>query len=99
MKEISAVYNPITGEGSTSVPRYEVNITGFPIEKMYLPVTMGDEEFVQQLQEHGAEGYLREVEHTTPGNRDIIRLWLRFCLLRIRHDFEYWARTMTTISD
>ena len=88
LKEISAVYNPITGEGSTSVPRSEVNIAGFPIETMYLPTTMAGEEFVLQLQKLGAERYLREVEHTTPGNRDIIRLWLRFCLLRIRHDFE-----------
>ena len=99
LKEISAVYNPITGEGSTSVPRSEVCIAGFPIERMYLPTTMANEEFVLQLQELSAEGYLREVEHTTPGNRDIIKLWLRFCLVRIRHDFEYWARTMTTISD
>ena len=99
LKEISAVYNPITGEGSTSIPRSWANISGFPIEKIYLPTTMLAEEFVQQLQEHGAEGYLREVENTTPSNRDIIKLWLRFCLLRIKHDFEYWARTMTTIAD
>ena len=99
LKEISAVYNPITGEGSTSVPRCEVAISGFPIENMYLPTSMVAEEFVQQLQEHGAEGYLREVQNTVPSNREIIKLWLRFCLLRIRHDFEYWARTMTTIAD
>ena len=99
LKAISVVYNPITGEGSTSVPRSEVCIADFPIEKMYLPTTMAHEEFVLQLQELGAEGYLREVEKTTPSNRDIIKLWLQFCLLRIRHDFEYWARTMTTIAD
>ena len=99
LKEISAVYNPITGEGSTSIPRYEVNINGFPIERLYLPTTMADEDFVQQLQELGAEGYLRHIQGTEPDNRSIVRLWLRFCLLRIKHDFEYWARTMTTISD
>ena len=99
LKEISAVYNPITGEGSTSVPRIEVNISGFPIERLYLPTSMVKEPFVQQLREYGADGYLREVENTSLGNRDIIKLWLKFCLLRIKHDFEYWARTMTTISD
>ena len=67
LKEISAVYNPITGEGSSSVPRCEVSISGFPIEKIYLPTTMTHEELVRQLQELGAEGYLREVENTTPG--------------------------------
>ena len=99
LKEISAAYNPITGEGSTSVQRSEINISGFPVEKMYLPETMVAEEFVKQLQEYGAEDYLRIVENITPSNRCVIKLWLRFCLLRIRHDFEYWARTMTTISD
>ena len=99
LKEISAVYNPITGEGSTSIPRCEINITGFPIEKLYLPTTMATDDFVQQLQELGAEGYLRHIQGIEPDSRSIIRLWLRFCLLRIKHDFEYWARTMTTISD
>lgn len=99
LKEISAVYNPITGEGSTSVPRQEVTIKGFPIEKLYLPTTMASEEIVNQLQRYGAEGYLRDIQGKEPDNRSIIKLWLRFCLLRIEHDFEYWARTMTTISD
>ena len=99
LEAISAVYNPITGEGSTSVPRFEAVISGFPVEKLYLPQTMADDEFVQQLQEYGAEGYLSDVQGLEPDSRNIIKLWLRFCLLRIRHDFEYWARTMTTIAD
>ena len=99
LKEISAVYNPITGEGSTSVPRQEVTIAGFPIEKLYLPATMAGDEFVNQLQRYGAEGYLRDIQGKEPDSRNVIKLWLRFCLLRIEHDFEYWARTMTTISD
>lgn len=99
LKDISAVYNPITGEGSTSVPRQEVTITGFPIEKLYLPATMAGDEFVNQLQRYGAEGYLRDIQGKEPDSRNVIKLWLRFCLLRIEHDFEYWARTMTTISD
>ena len=99
LREISAVYNPITGEGSTSIPRQLTSIDGFPIEKINLPSSMLDEEFVHQLVELGAAGYLREVLHQEPHNRNIIKLWLNFCLLRIRHDFEYWARSMTTISD
>ena len=99
LREISAVYNPITGEGSTSIPRQLTSIEGFPIEKINLPSSMLDEELVHQLVELGAAGYLREVLHQEPHNRNIIKLWLNFCLLRIRHDFEYWARSMTTISD
>ena len=98
-RAISAVYNPITGEGSTTVPRRWTSIEGFPIENINLPTSMLDEEFVQQLIELGAAAYLREVAHQEPHGRNVIKLWLNFCLLRIKHDFEYWARSMTTISD
>lgn len=96
---ISAVYNPITGEGSTSIERQWVNIEDFPIESMYLPIGMQKEKLIQQLATFGAKGYLREVAHMEPNGRNIIKLWLNFCLLRTRYDFEYWARSMTTISD
>ena len=99
LKEISAVYDPITGEGSTSIERCCTHISGFPIEDLYLPATMCKEELVVQLGTLGAEGYLRETTGAEPESRDIVKLWLKFCLLRIKHDFEYWARTMTTISD
>ena len=55
LREISAVYNPITGEGSTSVPRRWVNIAGFPIESINLPKSMLDEPLVQKLVEMGIE--------------------------------------------
>ena len=99
LRAISAVYNPITGEGSTSVPRAWTSIEGFPLEKMNLPASMYNEEFVQQLTELGATGYLRQVMKCETSSRNLIKLWLNFCLTRIRHDFEYWARSMTTISD
>ena len=99
LRAISAVYNPITGKGSTSVPRAWTSIEGFPLEKMNLPASMYNEEFVQQLTELGATGYLRQVMKCETSSRNLIKLWLNFCLTRIRHDFEYWARSMTTISD
>ena len=99
LREISAVYNPITGEGSTSVPRHWATIEGFPIENINLPTSMYDEPLLQQLAELGVTRYLREIAQQEPNNRNVVNLWLKFCLLRIRHDFEYWARSMTTISD
>ena len=97
--EISAVYNPITGEGSTSVARQWVRIEKFPIENLYLPASMCNEKFVQELARLGAEGYIQEILNKESNNRSMIKLWLDFCLLRMKHDFEYWARSMTTISD
>ena len=99
LREISAVYNPITGEGSTSVPRRWAAIEGFPIENINLPTSMYDEPLLQQLTKLGVARYLRDIKQQEPNSSNIIRLWLEFCLLRIRHDFEYWARSMTTISD
>ncbi|MBO7231242.1 MAG: hypothetical protein J6V20_07545 [Bacteroidaceae bacterium] len=99
LREISAVYNPITGEGSTSVPRRWAAIEGFPIENINLPTSMYDEPLLQQLTKLGVARYLRDIKQQEPNSNNIIRLWLEFCLLRIRHDFEYWARSMTTISD
>ena len=97
--EISAVYNPITGEGSTSVPRQWVAFKGFPIENIHLPATMLNDEQIQKLSALGAERYITDIMGMRVNDRNIIRLWLEFCLKRIHHDFEYWARTMTTIAD
>lgn len=96
---ISAVYNPITGEGSTSLPRKLTAIEGFPIEKMHLPATMLADEKVKKIVELGAARYIEEEQQQSANNKNIITLWLDFCLTRIKHDFEYWARSMTTISD
>ena len=97
--DISAVYDPITGEGSTSIDREGIEIEGFPITEMKLPASMLDDEFVARLITGGAERYLREVKGMEASDKNIISLWLEFCLKRIKHDFEYWARTMTTIAD
>ena len=99
LRAISAVYNPITGEGSSSLPRQWIEIEGFPIERINLPLSMHHEPLVQQLAQMGVSNYLRNVAHVEPTGRNIVKLWLNFCLMRTRHDFEYWARSMTTISD
>ena len=49
LEEISAVYNPITGEGSTSVARQWTTFEGFPVENINLPTTMLKDERVQQI--------------------------------------------------
>ena len=97
--EISAVYNPVTGEGCTAVARQWVEIKGFPIERLNLPMTMLENRNLEMLSSMGTEEYIRKVKGKEPTDRNIISVWLEFCQERIRHDFEYWARTMTTISD
>ncbi len=99
LKAINAVYDPITGEGSTAIERKAVEIEGFPIEKLYLPSAMLEERDVKQLCLSGVREYLTKVKGVDANDRSIVALWLEFCLKRIKYDFEYWARTMTTISD
>lgn len=99
LEKISAVYNPITGEGSTSVPRQWMTFKDFPIERMYLPMSMCKTPQIEQLSNMGAKNYLHNILGIDANSGNIIKLWLEFCLTRIKHDFEYWARTMTTISD
>ncbi len=97
--KISAVYNPITGEGSTSLPRKKVEIEGFPLESINLPLAMLEDEKTSRIIELGASRYIEEILGTQATSRQILALWLDFCLTRIKHDFEYWAKSMTTISD
>ncbi len=96
---ISAVYNPITGEGSTAIERRRVSIEGFPLECMYLPTTMLDDEETEKLITLGAHKYIEEEQGKVPTSKQLIACWLNFCRQRIKHDFEYWARSMTTIAD
>ena len=97
--QICSPYNPITGEGSTSVPREHIIIKGFPLEEMNLPTAMIADDDVSSLIEHGAVEYLRMQGHNNPEQRHILQLWLAFCRKRLKYDFEYWAKSTATISD
>lgn len=44
---IRSPYNPITGEGSTSILRKKVYIKDCPIEEMYLPESFAETGFVK----------------------------------------------------
>ena len=96
---INHPYNPITGEGSTSISRTKVCIDGFPLKEISLPSSMLQERDICALIEQGANRYLRSSGIESPEERDILRLWISFCRTRIKHDFEYWARSCAIISD
>ena len=96
---INHPYNPITGEGSTSISRSKVCIEGFPLKEISLPASMLQEREICALIEQGANRYLRSSGIENPEERDILRLWISFCRTRIKHDFEYWARSCAIISD
>lgn len=60
---------------------------------------MLEDKNINRLAEMGAYRYIEDKQGHSATNKNIITLWVNFCLIRIKHDFEYWARSMTTISD
>lgn len=97
-ERISAVYDPISGKGSTSVERESVEIEGFPIKNINIPIAMLQDENIASLINLGAEGYLHSIGHKKNDERSLLELWIRFCRERIKYDFEYWAKSTTIIS-
>lgn len=97
LAELRAPYDPLTGEGSFSVPRTEVYIEGAPVETMRLPDTMAQTGFVRKLCEKGFLGYMQEVLHTGWSKELADSLWTVFCRERIKHDFEFWAYMLAVI--
>lgn len=97
-KKLSETYNPISGEGSTSINREKVEIKEFPLQSIYIPTAMMQENDIIQLIENGASGYLRNKGISNAGERDILNLWIKFCRKRLRYDFEYWAKSCAVIS-
>lgn len=71
---INHPYNPITGEGSTSISRTKVCIDGFPLKEISLPSSMLQERDICALIEQGANRYLRSSGIESPEERDILRL-------------------------
>lgn len=95
---INSVYNPYTGEGSTSIERKKVHIDGFPLEDMYLPTEFADSGFVQKLSEVGYEGYIKFILCTGVTQELKSELWIEFCKERIKYDFEFWAALLIVIA-
>lgn len=94
---INAPYDPMTGEGSP-IPREKVRIADSPLPDMWLPLPMLDEPTVQALIEKGFYGVMRMGRYPT-NDRYLNVFWEDFCRIRIRYDYEFYARMCQTIQD
>lgn len=92
------LYDPVTGEGSTSVARTHVFIHDFPIRNMWLPLDFANTPLVQNLVRLGMDGYIETFCHIKPSHDARTTLFIEFCRARHRYDFEFWAITCATIS-
>lgn len=92
-------FNPITGEGSVG-ERFYVELNDFPYKKQWLPISMKENKFIQNLiANKGIIGFLKKVmnEPNTEKNRQsVIDMYIR---LRCKHDFPFWAATFVYIKN
>lgn len=93
---ISKPYNPITGENSTG-ERERVCIPNSPIEELWLPKPMLNEDNVQEILDKGITTLLKQ-GGLSPTPFNINLMWEEFSRIRIKHDFEFYAASCNWIS-
>lgn len=98
-KEISKVFDPVSGLGSTG-KRVEFSIDGYPIPKQFIPVEMMKVALVRQLAECGSiETFLSQdlnQEYTESDRMKVIEQLVR---LRCKFDFPFWAAVFVYIKN
>ena len=94
---IRQAYNPITGEGSTSIPREKVYIQDCPIPELWLPVDFIQTGFVQELIKTGFNGYIQLILRKGVSEELRNDLWTMFSKERIKYDYEFWAYVLALI--
>lgn len=98
LSEISKTYNPLTGDGASSIPRKRVHIDDSPLPDMNLPIDFADSNFVRELTRIGFGGFIQQHIGRAPSDELTNELWVAFCRERIKYDFEYWAFSCIVIS-
>ncbi len=93
----SRVFDPVSGEGSTS-ERFFLDIGG--LDAVWLPEPMrGERDVTDLMQCLSVDTVLQMRYHRRPTQRDRERFKSRFDRLRMLHDFPYWAATRVYIKD
>lgn len=93
------LYNPMTGEGSTSCNRIILELEDAPIKKMYLPDKMFDEPLVKNLIKYGSIRAMMVYMKIDLTKKNKKLVWDEFCKVRNKYDFEYWAFQNVKIKD
>lgn len=96
-KRIYVPYDPMTGEGGVG-ERVRVEVSDAPTPVMWLPKQMIDStEVCRRLVEHGSIEAFYRSEGIALTEDEYISFWMRFCELRIKFDYEYFAFMYQTI--
>ena len=91
-------YDPVTGEGAVGI-RERIFIEDAPYQYIWLPVQMLEEPLVKLfLKTKSIKQSLIDMGYK-PSRDKYEDVWIMFCELRYKYDFEYWAITCAKIQD
>ena len=96
---INALYNPQTGEGSLG-ERKIIHLSDAPIPIQYIPQTMEDIELVKEFRRYGSiKEFIKKSLKENPTETMVDEVWRYWLILRIKHDFEFWASMFVRIKN
>lgn len=95
--EITAKFNPITGENSVG-KRVKIYIEDFPFPVQYIPEQMMKNPFVKRLVQYKSiKSFLKDYLETEYNESEKQKVIKQFVRLRIKHDFPFWAAHLAYI--
>jgi hypothetical protein len=97
-KEANTPYDPILGIGCAG-EREWMKIKDAPFPSLYLPKAMLRENLCKLLKKHGSIKALLIASDIPYNNESYLELWVSFCELRAKYDFEFFAHIWEVIKD
>lgn len=97
-KKLDRPCDPMTGEGCVG-KRVHLDVSDAPIPVMHLPEPMMAEDVCKLLKKHGSISELYKLQGQDLTEHEYFSFWVRFCELRIRYDYEFYALMYQTIED
>lgn len=97
IKNINALFNPISGEGSIG-DRFLATIDDYPIVRQWLPIAMKKIPFVKKLISAGSiEKFITSTLKAEYDNENRLKVINQFVRIRMRYDFPFWAASFVWI--
>lgn len=90
---LSAIFNPVTGEGSTG-ERSLLHLPDHVIPRQWIPVSMECEPLVRALRRAGSVAAFTRAHNIRGG---AAALSVTFAAVRSRHDFPFWAASFVKV--
>ena len=100
LNAINSTFNPLTGEGSP-LERVPLKLSDYALPVQYIPKSMSNKKLVIELSKYGSIfKFLKSInvpdDEIEQERENLIK---QFVLLRIKHDFPFWAYSYVKIKN